>query len=65
MKGNPDIIKILNDVLRKELTAINHYFIHAKMCRNWGYQVLAEHARALRFAHHLCDRLLFLMPQPQ
>ena len=35
MKGNPEIIKILNEVLRKELTGINQYFIHSKMCKNW------------------------------
>ena len=42
MKGNADVIKVLNDVLRKELTGINQYFIHSKMCKNWGYQVLAD-----------------------
>ena len=44
MKGNPDVIKVLNEVLRKELTGVNQYFIHAKMCKNWGYAVLGEHA---------------------
>ena len=44
MKGNTEIIKVLNEVLRKELTGINQYFIHSKMCKNWGYGVLAEHA---------------------
>jgi bacterioferritin (cytochrome b1) len=33
MKGNPEIIKVLNEVLRKELTGINQYFIHSKMCK--------------------------------
>jgi bacterioferritin len=41
MKGNPDVIKVLNEVLRKELTGINQYFVHSKMCKNWGYEVLA------------------------
>ena len=42
MKGNPQVIKVLNEVLRKELTGINEYFVHAKMCKNWGYAVLHE-----------------------
>ena len=40
MKGNEQVIGILNQVLRKELTGINQYFIHAKMCQNWGYERL-------------------------
>jgi len=42
MKGSVDVIKVLNEVLRKELTGINQYFIHSKMCKNWGYEVLPE-----------------------
>jgi bacterioferritin len=42
MKGNVEVIKALNEVLRKELTGINQYFIHSKMCKNWGYDVLAQ-----------------------
>ena len=38
MKGNPDVVKVLYEVLRKELPGINQYFIHAKMCKNWGIQ---------------------------
>ena len=45
MKGAPDVIKVLNEVLRKELTGINQYFIHSKMCKNWGYSVLAGGGR--------------------
>jgi bacterioferritin len=41
MKGSPEVIKVLNEVLRKELTGINQYFVHSKMCKNWGYEVLA------------------------
>ena len=40
MRGDTKVIEILNDVLTAELTAINQYFIHAKMCENWGYERL-------------------------
>jgi bacterioferritin len=43
MHGDPRIIDLLNQVLRKELTGINQYFIHSRMCQNWGYAVLAKH----------------------
>ncbi|HLN82933.1 MAG TPA: ferritin-like domain-containing protein, partial [Candidatus Binatia bacterium] len=42
MKGNEQVIAVLNQVLRKELTGINQYFIHAKMCENWGYGKLKK-----------------------
>lgn len=45
MKGDPDVIELLNEVLTSELTAINQYFIHSKMCEDWGYQVIAKHKR--------------------
>jgi bacterioferritin len=40
MQGDPRIIDLLNQFLRKELTGINQYFIHSRMCKNWGYEVL-------------------------
>ena len=45
MKGNAKLIEALNEVLTAELTAINQYFVHAKMCENWGYQRLGHASR--------------------
>ena len=45
MKGNEEVLTLLNDLLTNELTAINQYFIHAKMCENWGYERLAKKIR--------------------
>ncbi|MBI4525473.1 MAG: bacterioferritin [Deltaproteobacteria bacterium] len=65
MKGDPKIIKVLNDVLRKELTGINQYFAHAKMCKNWGYEVLhhaiwEESLGEMKHADRVIERILFL-----
>jgi len=65
MKGVKEVIDLLNEVLAGELVAINQYFLHAKMCQNWGFQKLAEHARAesiseMKHAERLADRILFL-----
>jgi bacterioferritin len=69
MKGDPKVIKVLNDVLRKELTGINQYFIHAKMCKNWGYEVLYEaiwneSLGEMKHADKLIERILFLEGEP-
>ncbi|MGF1466674.1 MAG: bacterioferritin [Sandaracinaceae bacterium] len=45
MKGAPEVIELLNAVLTHELTAINQYFIHSKMCEDWGYHTLAKRKR--------------------
>ncbi|MEA2825564.1 MAG: bacterioferritin [Actinomycetota bacterium] len=65
MQGNPAVLEVLNDVLTAELTAINQYFVDAKMCANWGYDHLAEHIRAdsideMKDAEMLVDRILYL-----
>jgi bacterioferritin len=65
MHSTPEIIELLNDVLTAELTAINQYFIHAKMQDNWGYQRLAEKGREesfgeMKHAEELIERILYL-----
>lgn len=64
MKGDPQIIDALGDVLAAELTAINQYFVHAKMCANWGYKKLASHKREesieeMKDADAIMDRILY------
>lgn len=65
MKGTKEIIDLLNEVLAGELVAINQYFMHASMCKNWGYLRLAEHIRheaidEMKHADMLVERVLFL-----
>jgi len=65
MQGDPHVIEFLNEQLAAELTAINQYFLHAKMQEHWGYSILAAHTRAesideMRHADVLTDRILFL-----
>jgi bacterioferritin len=65
MQGDERVLEVLNEQLTAELTAINQYFLHAKMQQNWGYTVLAAHTRAesideMRHADILTDRILFL-----
>ena len=69
MQGNPEIIELLNDVLTAELTAINQYFVHAKMQANWGYEHLAAHTRdesidEMKHAEKIVERILFLDGTP-
>ena len=69
MQGDARVIEFLNEQLTAELTAINQYFLHAKMQENWGYSVLAKHTKAesideMRHAEVLTDRILFLEGLP-
>lgn len=65
MHGHPDVIEILNEILTAELTAINQYFIHAKMCENWGLRRLADKVREesideMKDADDIIERILYL-----
>jgi len=69
MRGDDRVIEFLNEQLTAELTAINQYFLHAKMQQNWGYTKLAAHTRTesideMRHAEVLTDRILFLEGLP-
>lgn len=70
MQGNPKIIDALNRALTIELTAINQYFVQAKMCKNWGFDKLArkhyeESIGEMKHAEKLIDRVLFLEGVPE
>jgi bacterioferritin len=69
MKGHAKVLEILNDLLTNELTSVNQYFVHAKMCENWGYQRLASKVRdesidEMKHADKLISRILYLEGVP-
>ena len=69
MKGNPKVLKHLNEVLTNELTAIDQYFLHAKMFQHWGFERLAKREREasideMKHAESLMERILFLEGLP-
>ncbi|GAA3859218.1 bacterioferritin [Streptomyces sp. NPDC003631] len=69
MQGDPEVIEFLNEQLTGELTAINQYFLHAKLQENYGWYKLAKHTRdesfdEMRHAEVLTDRIIFLEGLP-
>jgi bacterioferritin len=68
-RGDAQVIELLNEILTAELTAINQYFIHARMCSNWGFERLAKKKREesieeMRDADRLIERILYLGGTP-
>ncbi|NDJ87721.1 bacterioferritin [Mycolicibacter kumamotonensis] len=69
MQGDPEVLKLLNEQLTSELTAINQYFLHAKMQADWGLTEVASHTRdesieEMRHAETITDRILLLNGLP-
>jgi bacterioferritin len=69
MRSDAEVIELLNEVLTAELTAINQYFVHSKMCENWGYHKLYEHGRdesieEMKHAERVIERILYFDGTP-
>ena len=69
MQGEPEIIEVLNEALTAELTAVNQYFIHSKLCANWGWDRLADRNREesieeMKDAERLIERIIYLEGMP-
>lgn len=69
MQGDPEIIEFLNEALTAELTGINQYFMHAKLCENWGWKKLAHKLREtsideMKDAEKVIERILYLEGVP-
>ena len=69
MKGDPKVVDALNDLLTLELTVVNQYFVHSRMCANWGYKRLADRFRQdamdeMKDAEEIIDRILYFEGVP-
>ncbi len=69
MQGNQGVIDALNDLLTLELTVVNQYFVHAKMCENWGYRRIADRFRKdamdeMKDAEEIIERVLYFEGVP-
>ena len=69
MKGKPEVLGVLAEMLKEELGAISQYFLHAEMCENWGYLRLSEFIKGqsigeMKHAEKLVERILFLEGLP-
>jgi bacterioferritin len=70
MKGKPEVLAALSEMLKEELTSINQYILHSEMCENWGYKRLAKSTKKesigeMKHAEHLIERILFLEGSPK
>jgi bacterioferritin len=69
MKGKPEVLEVLQEMLKEELGAISQYFLHNEMCENWGYERLSKHIKKIAIdemghAEELIERILFLEGTP-
>lgn len=70
MKGKPEVLAALSEMLKEELGAINQYILHAEMCENWGYKRLSQLTKKqsmgeMKHAEKLIERILFLEGMPK
>ena len=70
MKGKPEVLEVLSEMLKEELSAINQYMLHAGMCENWGYRRLSgltkkQSIGEMKHAEAIMERILFLEGMPR